>query len=55
MDFKVVFLELFLFSVNAYGLGYDILYQSERGEGTLEYRGYGGKFKYLTFWSQVGV
>ena len=54
VDYRVVVVELLMFIINAYGLGYDLLCQSERGEGLLEYRGYGGKFKFLTFWSEVG-
>ncbi|KAK2151971.1 hypothetical protein LSH36_344g04064, partial [Paralvinella palmiformis] len=38
---------------NSCGLVYDILYQSQHGEGILQYRGYPGKFKYLTFWCEI--
>jgi len=42
-----------IFLVYAYSLAYNIQYVTERGEGLLEYRGYGGKFKFLTFWCFV--
>ena len=38
-----------IFCVYVYSLAYNLRHVSERGEGVLEYRGYGGKFKYLTF------
>lgn len=36
------------------GLMYDIEYATYGNESTLNYRGYGGKYKYLTFINMVG-
>jgi len=55
MEINICLIELFVFIVNSCGLVYDILYQSQHGEGILQYRGYPGKFKYLTFWCEVGM
>ena len=44
-----------IFLVYAYSLSYNLKYVTERGEGVLEYRGYGGKFKYMTFWCFVSL
>ena len=45
----------FIFCVYVYSLAYNLRHVSVRGEGVLEYRGYGGKFKYLTFLCFVSV
>ena len=39
--------------VNGGGLAWDVAYLTENGEPIWQYRGYGGKFNHLTFWSQV--
>ena len=51
----VTLFHLVAFGVNLSALWYDVLYISEHGEGVLEYRGFGGKFKHLTFWDQVDM
>ena len=42
-----------LLYINFNSLVYDIQHVSFHGEGVFEYNGYAGKFKYLTFISQV--
>lgn len=42
-----------LLYINFNALVYDIQHVSFHGEGVFEYNGYAGKFKYLTFISQV--
>lgn len=39
--------------IYAASLLYNILYVNEEGGNTLTYKGYGGKFKFLTFWNFV--
>ena len=49
------------FATNASGLIYDLLYVGEKSENPdayiylFDYKGYGGKFKFLTFMCQVSV
>ena len=43
------------FAINGFGLFYGIMFVSEEGEGMFYYRGWPGKFKYLTFWNQVSA
>ena len=53
MHLVAFYLHCVAFGVNGGGLLWDIMYLTRNGESTFEYRGYGGKFKHLTFWDQV--
>ena len=45
----------FTMAVQVYSLSWDLLYLTDSmGNGVFTYGGFPGKFKYLTFWCQVG-
>ena len=48
-------IHLLCLAVNGYGLAWDVVYLTENGESSLYYRGFPGKYKYLTFWNQVSL
>lgn len=49
MGFLTTSLHFVLFVLYLYSVSYNVQYVTQDGEGLLQYRGYGGKFKYLTF------
>ena len=51
---EIFALHSFIFYINFNSLVYDVQNVKDAvGHGWLDYEGYGGKFKFLTFWCQV--
>lgn len=54
MHIGITLYHLVVLYINAYSLIWDIYYYKDKnGETFIYYQGYAGKFKYLTFYSQV--